>query len=60
MQETYSIMKIFDGKLSEALVHQVQFTFRCHCFEPVEEKKTNMFNNLVNIMGAILKGQFTP
>ena len=53
-------MKIFDGKLSEALVHQVQFTFRCHCFEPVEEKKTNMFNNLVNIMGAILKGQFTP
>lgn len=29
-------MKVFNGELSEALVNQVQFTFRCNCFEPEE------------------------
>lgn len=47
MHETHSIMKVFNGKLSEALVNQVQFTFRCNCFEP-EERKKHIFNNPVN------------
>lgn len=43
-------MKVFNGKLSEALVNQIQFTFRCNCFEPEETKKKQH----VNIMAAIV------
>lgn len=32
--ETHSIMKVFDGELGETRFNQVQFTFRCNCFEP--------------------------
>lgn len=39
VHETHSIVKVFDGKLSEALVNQVQFTFSCNCFEPEETQK---------------------
>lgn len=38
VQETHSIVKVFNGKLSEALVNQVMFTFSCNCFEPEETK----------------------
>lgn len=41
-QDTYSIMKVFNGKLSEALVNQIQFTFRGNCFEP--EETINMYS----------------
>lgn len=35
-------MKVFNGKLSEALLNQVQFTFRRNCFEPEEIKIDNI------------------
>lgn len=35
-------MKVFNGELSEALINQVQFTFSCNRFEPVETKANNM------------------
>lgn len=53
VQETHSVVKVFNGKLSEALVNQVEFTFRCNCFEPEETKKKHAFNNPVNITAAI-------
>lgn len=43
VQETYSIMKVFNGELSEALINQVQFTFRCNCFEPKETKNITCY-----------------
>lgn len=50
-------MKVFNGKLSEALVNQVQFTFRCDCFEP-EGTEKHIFNNPVIIMSAIVFVRF--
>jgi len=35
-QETYSVVKVFNGELGEALVNQVHFTFSWNGFEPVE------------------------
>lgn len=41
LQETHSVVEVLNGKLSEAFINQVQFTFSCNCFEP--EKTKNLY-----------------